>query len=85
MGQISSMTVPPYGHNFNHIIADFPGIVKRIMAKKHVISTKAAAIFPNPLPRGEGGPEGVGRGMRAETEKFLQVFRPTRRLVAEPW
>ena len=33
MGQISSMTVPPYGHNFNHIIADFTGIVKRIMAK----------------------------------------------------
>ena len=28
------------------------------MAKKHIISTKAAAIFPNPLPRGEGGPKG---------------------------
>ena len=23
----------------------------------------------HPLPRGEGGPEGVGRGMRAETQK----------------
>ena len=31
------------------------------MAKKHIISTKAAAIFPNPLPRGEGGPKGRER------------------------
>ena len=34
-----------------------------------------ASLFPqlvekvHPLPRGEGGPEGVGRGLRAETQK----------------
>ena len=36
------------------------------MAKKHVISTKAAAIFPNPLPRGEGGPKGRERNSGGE-------------------
>ena len=30
----------------------------------------------NPLPRGEGGPEGVGRGMRAVIYKFVQRNRP---------
>ena len=30
----------------------------------------------NPFPRGEGGPEGVGRGMRVETLKVVQHNRP---------
>ena len=38
------------------------------MAKKHIISTKAATIFPNPLPRGEGGPKGRVRNAGANLE-----------------
>ena len=32
-----------------------------------------------------GGPEGVGRGMRAETRKSVQRHRPTFGLVIVPW
>ena len=38
------------------------------------------------LPRGEGGPrQRVGRGMRAETGKSVQPYRPTPGPVIVPW
>ena len=40
----------------------------------------AVRYAPNPLPRGEGGPEGVGRGMRAVTYQSRKHNRPTPRL-----
>ena len=38
------------------------------------------SFHPKPFPRGEGGPEGVGRGMRAITCNMVQCIRPTTRL-----
>ena len=36
---------------------------------QQAVDKPSGAVAPNGFPRGEGGPEGVGRGMRAEIQK----------------